>query len=212
MSDEYSDKEQSRILKRVHKWGVAFSKSPSFAQLSDEQKSESEAVVMFFAELMYAYIGLRPEEWDEHGVDECCLEIFPRKISAEESFFRAVAPVLAAFFAFCGEKGWLANGPQLARAVERIGPRIVRAANNPRKWGIAKQFLMSALRAGVDVENEDEMNAFMMLYNLRLMQDYPGPAPAGPPQPRISRNAPCPCGSGKKYKLCCGKDQPRFGK
>jgi len=22
---------------------------------------------------------------------------------------------------------------------------------------------------------------------------------------RIPRNAPCPCGSGKKYKLCCGK-------
>ena len=24
-------------------------------------------------------------------------------------------------------------------------------------------------------------------------------------EPRISRNAPCPCGSGKKYKLCCGR-------
>ena len=25
----------------------------------------------------------------------------------------------------------------------------------------------------------------------------------GPARPRISRNAPCPCGSGKKYKRCC---------
>lgn len=24
-------------------------------------------------------------------------------------------------------------------------------------------------------------------------------------EPKISRNAPCPCGSGKKYKMCCGK-------
>ena len=24
--------------------------------------------------------------------------------------------------------------------------------------------------------------------------------------PKISRNAPCPCGSGKKYKLCCGRN------
>jgi len=23
--------------------------------------------------------------------------------------------------------------------------------------------------------------------------------------PKISRNSPCPCGSGKKYKKCCGK-------
>ena len=24
---------------------------------------------------------------------------------------------------------------------------------------------------------------------------------------KIGRNDPCPCGSGKKYKHCCGKDQ-----
>ena len=23
--------------------------------------------------------------------------------------------------------------------------------------------------------------------------------------PKVGRNAPCPCGSGKKYKQCCGK-------
>jgi len=40
----------------------------------------------------------------------------------------------------------------------------------------------------------------------------PPPAPANyvPPQPfirqpKIGRNDPCPCGSGKKYKKCCGK-------
>ena len=26
-----------------------------------------------------------------------------------------------------------------------------------------------------------------------------------PSKEKISRNAPCPCGSGKKYKHCCGK-------
>jgi uncharacterized protein YecA (UPF0149 family) len=25
--------------------------------------------------------------------------------------------------------------------------------------------------------------------------------------PKVSRNSPCPCGSGKKYKKCCGKKQ-----
>lgn len=25
-------------------------------------------------------------------------------------------------------------------------------------------------------------------------------------QPKIGRNDPCPCGSGKKYKNCCGKN------
>ena len=25
------------------------------------------------------------------------------------------------------------------------------------------------------------------------------------PEPKVGRNDPCPCGSGKKYKACCGK-------
>ena len=24
-------------------------------------------------------------------------------------------------------------------------------------------------------------------------------------EPKVGRNDPCPCGSGKKYKQCCGK-------
>jgi len=24
--------------------------------------------------------------------------------------------------------------------------------------------------------------------------------------PKVGRNDPCPCGSGKKYKQCCGKE------
>ncbi len=31
------------------------------------------------------------------------------------------------------------------------------------------------------------------------------------PQKRTPRNAPCPCGSGKKYKDCCGKSGPKKG-
>ena len=31
------------------------------------------------------------------------------------------------------------------------------------------------------------------------------PGPAQPHQPKVGRNDPCPCGSGKKYKKCCGK-------
>ena len=29
--------------------------------------------------------------------------------------------------------------------------------------------------------------------------------PAQSLQPKIGRNAPCPCGSGKKFKKCCGR-------
>jgi uncharacterized protein YecA (UPF0149 family) len=28
------------------------------------------------------------------------------------------------------------------------------------------------------------------------------------PKPAVGRNSPCPCGSGKKYKRCCGVNAP----
>jgi uncharacterized protein YecA (UPF0149 family) len=34
----------------------------------------------------------------------------------------------------------------------------------------------------------------------------PSPAPGLTPQ--VGRNDPCPCGSGRKYKKCCGKGEP----
>jgi uncharacterized protein YecA (UPF0149 family) len=36
----------------------------------------------------------------------------------------------------------------------------------------------------------------------------PGPVPAAAPRPAaaVGRNDPCPCGSGKKYKKCCGRN------
>ena len=33
----------------------------------------------------------------------------------------------------------------------------------------------------------------------------PAPVPKAPARAKVGRNAPCPCGSGKKYKNCCGK-------
>ncbi len=38
--------------------------------------------------------------------------------------------------------------------------------------------------------------------------EEPLPAPVEPirSDAKPKRNEPCPCGSGKKYKLCCGKD------
>lgn len=36
-----------------------------------------------------------------------------------------------------------------------------------------------------------------------LHGDEPGPFGYAPPRERVPRSAPCPCGSGKKYKQCC---------
>jgi SEC-C motif domain protein len=39
-------------------------------------------------------------------------------------------------------------------------------------------------------------------YYARTVREGPAPVKAGP---KVGRNDPCPCGSGKKYKHCCGR-------
>lgn len=38
------------------------------------------------------------------------------------------------------------------------------------------------------------------------------PKPIVSDRPAVGRNAPCPCGSGKKYKMCCGRIRSRGGR
>lgn len=56
-----------------------------------------------------------------------------------------------------------------------------------------------SITTGLPKSGEDPIEAFA---NSEGIYGEFGPL-AGPP--KIGRNAPCPCGSGKKYKKCCGR-------
>ena len=47
---------------------------------------------------------------------------------------------------------------------------------------------------------DDELEDFM------LQQEIKKREPICKTEPEIGRNDPCPCGSGKKYKKCCGRN------
>ncbi len=62
-----------------------------------------------------------------------------------------------------------------------------------------EQEALERLRAEMEAEVED----------ISLSSD--GPVASTTTEKKIPRNAPCPCGSGKKYKQCCGKSGPKKG-
>jgi len=60
----------------------------------------------------------------------------------------------------------------------------------PQAWRTARQM-------AADVRRKAALNQ-----SVALCDPEPVPAPGG--KPKVGRNAPCPCGSGKKFKKCCG--------
>ena len=63
---------------------------------------------------------------------------------------------------------------------------------------------------GVDFKNIRQMKKWMKAHEAELRTEAQGGAAPQKVEtvvhdgPRIGRNDPCPCGSGKKYKKCCG--------
>src|SRR5206468_2534685 len=104
---------------------------------------------------------IAPHEWDCAAVQECCTEILPRKVSAETSFFEAIAPVLSAFFTFLEDQSLLGHARALAEALKDLGDEIVANAEDRDNWGPAKHFVMAAHETGVDIQAPDAFEAFI---------------------------------------------------
>lgn len=82
-----------------------------------------------------------------------------------------------------------------------FGPHITAALKNGTMD-------MEELRRGIlQMEIPNEGLRRSMLENLDHIQNPAVPAPKSVEKKKIGRNDPCPCGSGKKYKNCCGRNQ-----
>jgi len=103
----------------------------------------------------------------------------------------------------------------LRRAAEEV-PRLNEDRNN---WGLDKTLRIIALSNGIDLDTEEGGKEFSKFFADRLAQlklpeidaaseesedDAGNHAPFRRTTPKVGRNDPCPCGSGKKYKKCCG--------
>ena len=122
------------------------------------------------------------------------------------------------------EEETLASGAALKKAAakESIEERIEREIDalpsmlkgKLKDPEIKKRFIDIAKRMekdGVDFKSIRQMKKWMKEHEAELRAEQGGQVAKVETVvhegPRIGRNDPCPCGSGKKYKKCCGKDK-----
>jgi hypothetical protein len=132
-------------------------------------QESARSIVEMFSEHAFNYRGDQPADWTAGTVREVCLELFPRKLTAEIEYFELIGPVLSRFFGFLAEKKYQDNAAALRREAEKIAPEIVRQAKNPRNWGMTKSITMQAMDAGVDLADENAIGGFMAAYNANLL-------------------------------------------
>ena len=94
---------------------------------------------------------------------------------------------------------------ELAAELDKMSPQILAQAKDPQMRAMIIGIYRKMLVAGVDVSDDKEVK--------KWMKKHPEVLQGGETikvetvrreEPKVGRNDPCPCGSGKKYKKCCG--------
>ena len=217
MNDEpgYDEHDEQAAYQRAQELVERFIASPEAAELDEEVLDEAGFIASAVLRYAWDHVGCGPEKLDEFALGEVLLELLPRKVTADRECFEKVAPVTAAFLSWLESEGILTDTAELAETVRSWSDKIVANGMNPALWGMAKSLCMQAKAEGVDIADEESMQGFISGYNRRLSYnnrpdddtDTVNLTPTLPiveHSPKIARNQPCPCGSGKKYKKCCG--------
>ena len=163
----YLQKEAEEIYNKVYRWGTRFIKSPYYEKLTEEEKNLSESIIMTFTNFMNSHYGLRPEEWDESALEECCLHTLTWYILAGENFFKAIVPVLTCFFTFLSRAKLLTNASKLIKKLKEIKKELIKNAKDPDFWNPGKTLFMEAQKHGVNIYDEEELGKFMLEYSFR---------------------------------------------
>ncbi len=213
-SKESDDDETDAGIQRAQELAELFLESSEAAELGDEVLEDAGFIVCRVLEYAWDYVGSSPEELDEFALRKVLLELLPRKVTAERDLFEKVAPVTEALLRWMESEGILADTADLVETVHNWAGTIVANGMDPKYWGMGKSFTMQALEDGVDIGNQEAVQRYMAEYNRRLFKknlldhvksrDFAPPIPIVEHSPKIGRNEPCSCGSGKKYKKCCG--------
>ena len=221
--DEFDDDDPEAGEKRADELTNRFVASAAFAELPEDVRPDAGFVAYNVLAYAAIYEGARPEELNDRVLREVLMEVFPRKVTADPESFKNAAPVAAALVRWLGSEGILKDADRLAARVAKWSDRIAANAADESRWGMAKGFSMFAKAQGLDPTDPKDMAKATLEFNRRMA----APRVEAPPEedylslppgetivrdsPKVGRNDPCPCGSGKKYKKCCGRSGAEGG-
>jgi SWIM/SEC-C metal-binding protein len=90
------------------------------------------------------------------------------------------------------------DGKKKAKLGTEKNPAIVSVKTKKRMEEVVSIFEKNGFKYTIEIdENKPED-----ISDLEILLNWPKPKEA---EKKVGRNEPCPCGSGKKHKKCCGK-------
>lgn len=90
------------------------------------------------------------------------------------------------------------DGKKTAKLGTEKNPAVVYVKTKKRMKEVEKIFEKNGWKYSIELDRKKPED----ITDLEILLNWPKPQAA---EKKIGRNEPCPCGSGNKYKKCCGK-------
>jgi preprotein translocase subunit SecA len=174
-------KREKRLVHVTNALSRDFQESKAVKSKAAAYKASAEYIVKSFLDYVFFHEHKEIREMTDEHVNHFMLEFAPRKLSFSTGDVKKVPEILAQFLMFLETDGHIHNGVQLGD-VAKANSRAFTKAMPKQKRAAAKKTAKPAKE--VAPKKKSKKKAVLEV--------------------KVGRNDPCPCGSGKKYKKCCG--------
>ena len=89
------------------------------------------------------------------------------------------------------------DGKKAVKLGTEKNPAVVSVKTKKRMKEVEKIFKENGWESKIELNRDKDED----ITDLEILLNWPKPLKA---EKKVLRNEPCPCGSGKKYKKCCG--------
>jgi hypothetical protein len=174
-------KREKRLVHFTNTLSRDFLHSKAFKSKTKPYKSDAEYITKSFLDYIFFNENKEIREMNDTHVQHFLLEYAPKKLTFKTETAKTVSGILSAFLVFLETEGYIKNGVQLS--------------------SVAKAHTRSFLQLLPKETIKSKKTT------TKRPPTKKTPATTMLPDAKVGRNDPCPCGSGKKYKKCCGRLQ-----
>ena len=147
---------------------------------NEAEKKQDEHIIKSFLDFVFFIEHKEIGEVHETLLHRFFMEYVPEKVAIDKDQHKIMPELISKFCAFLDTHHYIKNAAPLVEAIKEINRDFQKIKiSTPKTAG----------------EKKDEKA------KRELLTDK-----AKGPQAIVGRNDPCPCGSGKKFKKCCGKN------
>ena len=143
-------------------------------------KTNAEYVTKSFLDYLFFEQHKEIRELNDTHATHFMLEFAPHKLSFAPEAGKNVVEILSKFVIFLDNEGHIHNGTELSSVVKKNNRAFLKLL--PKSKQISTK---TTAKKGKIIKKTAVKKA--------------------KPEVKVGRNDPCPCGSGKKYKKCCGR-------